>query len=130
VVQRVGHALFLFSAHFGYRSEPGVVPGTWPAVRRKFDGSSLTSTSKDSCIERKVGGTEKGRLEQVDVGFHQREYERLRAGLEQVDVGFHQREYERLRAGLEQAYQESKLPEAPSGTAALDELLVRIRLGK
>jgi len=62
-------------------------------------------------IERKVSGTEKGRLKQADLGVHQREYERL-------------------RAELEQAYQDSKLPEAPSGTAALDELLVRIRLGK
>jgi predicted nucleotidyltransferase len=62
-------------------------------------------------IERKVSGTEKGCLEQMDLGFHQREYERL-------------------RANLEQAYQESKLPETPGGTAALDELLVRIRLGK
>jgi uncharacterized protein len=61
-------------------------------------------------IERKVGGTEKERLEQVDVAFHQREYERL-------------------RAELEQAYQECKLPEAPSGAAALNQLLVRIRLG-
>jgi predicted nucleotidyltransferase len=61
-------------------------------------------------IERKVAGTEKGRLEQADVGFHQREYERL-------------------RADLDQAHQESKLPDAPSGTVALDELLVRIRLG-
>jgi predicted nucleotidyltransferase len=62
-------------------------------------------------IERKVGGTEKGRLEQVDLCLHQREYERL-------------------RAELEQAYQESKLSEAPSGAAALHDLLVRIRLGK
>jgi hypothetical protein len=62
-------------------------------------------------IGRKVEGTEKGRLEQSNLGFHQREYERL-------------------RADLEQAYQDSKLPEAPSGTAALHELLVRIRLGK
>jgi len=62
-------------------------------------------------IERKVSGTEKGCLEQADLGFHQREYERLRAELERV-------------------YQESKLPEAPSGAAALHDLLVRIRLGK
>src|SRR5271167_3610821 len=62
-------------------------------------------------IERKVGGTEKGRLEKADLGFHQREYERL-------------------RAELEKAYQECKLPEAPSGAAALHELLVRIRLNK
>jgi predicted nucleotidyltransferase len=61
-------------------------------------------------IERKVGGTEKGRMEQADGGFHQREYERL-------------------RAELEQAYHDCKLPEAPTGAAALDQLLVRIRLG-
>ena len=60
-------------------------------------------------IERKVAGKEKGRLEQADLGFHQREFERL-------------------RADLEQSYQESKLPEAPRGTEALDQLLVRIRL--
>lgn len=61
-------------------------------------------------IQRKVGGVEKGRLEKADLGFHEREYERL-------------------RAELEQAYQECKLPEAPSGAAALHDLLVRIRLG-
>src|SRR5215470_8922755 len=32
-------------------------------------------------IERKVRGTEKGRLERADLGFHQREYERLRSEL-------------------------------------------------
>jgi uncharacterized protein len=62
-------------------------------------------------IERKVGGTEKGRLEQADLGFHRREYERL-------------------RSALEQAHQESTPPEAPSGMPALHDLLVRIRLGK
>ena len=61
-------------------------------------------------IQRKIGGTEKGRLEQADLGLHQREYERL-------------------RAELEQAYQESKLPQAPNGAAALHDLLIRIRLG-
>jgi len=61
-------------------------------------------------IERKVGGTEKGRLEKADLGFHQREYDRL-------------------RSELERAYQESKLPEAASAEAALHDLLIRIRLG-
>jgi len=60
-------------------------------------------------IERKVNGTEKGHLEQADLALHQREYEWL-------------------RAELERAYQESKLPEAPSGAAALNDLLVRVRL--
>src|SRR5262249_59687517 len=62
-------------------------------------------------IERKVAGTEKGRLEKADLGFHQQEYERL-------------------RAELEQAHRESNLPEAPSGMGALHDLLVRIRLGR
>jgi len=61
-------------------------------------------------IERKVAGTEKGRLERADLAFHQREYERL-------------------RAELEMAYQESKLSEAPKVVEALNDLLVRIRLG-
>jgi predicted nucleotidyltransferase len=62
-------------------------------------------------IARKVGGAEKGRLERADLEFHQREYERL-------------------RAELELAHRESNLPEAPGGSAALHDLLVRIRLGK
>jgi uncharacterized protein len=62
-------------------------------------------------IERKVSGTEKGRLERADLGFHQREYERL-------------------RSELEQASQESKLPEAPNGMEGLNDLLVRVRLGR
>jgi uncharacterized protein len=61
-------------------------------------------------IERKLSGTEKGRLDKGDLGIHQREYERL-------------------RAELEQAYHACRLPEAPMAAAALHELLVRIRLG-
>jgi predicted nucleotidyltransferase len=60
-------------------------------------------------IERKVTGSEKGRLEAADLDFHQREYERL-------------------RAELEQAYEASRLPENPSGGEALNDLLVRVRL--
>jgi predicted nucleotidyltransferase len=62
-------------------------------------------------IGRKRSGTEKGRLEQADLGLYQREYERL-------------------RSALELAHQESKLPEAPSGASALHDLLVTIRLGQ
>jgi len=60
-------------------------------------------------IERKTGGPEKGRLEQADIEFHEREYERL-------------------TAQLEQAYEESSLPQTPSGAAALNDLLVQLRL--
>ena len=60
-------------------------------------------------IERKVTGSEKGRLEAADLDFHQREYERL-------------------RAELEQAYEKSSLPENPSGGKALNDLLIRVRM--
>ena len=48
--------------------------------------------------------------------------------LEEADVAFHQREYDRLRAVLEAAHQTSNLPEAPSARPALHDLLVRLRL--
>jgi predicted nucleotidyltransferase len=51
-----------------------------------------------------------------------------KSALEDADVSFHQSEYERLRGELEQAYRDSTLRERPSGKAALNELLVRMRL--
>ncbi len=60
-------------------------------------------------IERKTAGPEKGRLDQADLAFHQAEFERL-------------------RAALEQASQASRLPESPKGAAALNALLIRLRL--
>ncbi|MGH9943272.1 MAG: nucleotidyltransferase domain-containing protein [Pyrinomonadaceae bacterium] len=48
--------------------------------------------------------------------------------LEDADVTFHRTEYERLRAELEAASQASALPEGPTCRAALNELLVRLRL--
>ena len=60
-------------------------------------------------IARKTGGPEKGRLEAADLTFHQAEYERL-------------------RSVLQTAYEESRLPEAPTAAAALNDLLVRVRL--
>ena len=60
-------------------------------------------------IALKTGGAEKGVLSPV--------------GLE-----YHRREYERLLALLQEAYERSRLPEAASGAAALNDLLVRIRM--
>jgi predicted nucleotidyltransferase len=75
---------------------------------------SLNETFKLSCIpeliERKVSGTEKGTLEQADLGFHEQEYERL-------------------RTELERAYEKSSLPENPDGAGALNDLLIRLRIG-
>jgi uncharacterized protein len=48
--------------------------------------------------------------------------------LDDTDVPFHQREYDRLRTELELASQSSALPELAAGRAALNDLLVRLRL--
>ena len=60
-------------------------------------------------IERKIAGAEKERLDQADLSFHRREYDRL-------------------RSKLQQAHEASELPQAPRGSAALHELLVRVRI--
>lgn len=62
-------------------------------------------------IDRKTSGPEKGRLDQADLDFHHREYQRL-------------------RAELQQAFEQSGLPEVPSGAAALNDLLIRLRIRK
>jgi predicted nucleotidyltransferase len=59
---------------------------------------------------------------------------RKRAGpeesaLDDIDVAFHEREYQRLRAELEAAHRDSTLPEGPSARPALHALLVRLRMG-
>ena len=49
--------------------------------------------------------------------------------IENADMAFFESEYLRLTAMLEQAQTETKLPEEPTSRAALNELLVRMRLG-
>jgi predicted nucleotidyltransferase len=49
--------------------------------------------------------------------------------LDDSDLEFHRREYERLRQELEASHQSSHLPERPSARSALNDLLVRLRLG-
>jgi predicted nucleotidyltransferase len=62
-------------------------------------------------IQRKVAGAEKERLTEADLDFHRSEYARL-------------------RDKLQQAHEASVLPEVPRGSAALHDLLVRLRLSK
>jgi len=52
--------------------------------------------------------------------------------LSERDIEVHQSEYQRLRGALEAAHAESRLPEAPNAetTAAIDDLLVRLRVGR
>jgi predicted nucleotidyltransferase len=65
----------------------------------------------DDLIQRKVAGAEKGRLTEADLAFHRGEYVRL-------------------REKLQQAHEASGLPEAPRGSSALHDLLVRLRLSE
>jgi uncharacterized protein len=60
-------------------------------------------------VDRKVSGTETGTLEVADLSFYEQEYERL-------------------RKELEEAFEQSDLPEQPNGAAALNDLLIRLRL--
>jgi len=60
-------------------------------------------------IERKKAGPEQGRLNEADLAFHEKEYDRL-------------------CRDLEAASETSHLPETPTGAVALNDLLVRIRL--
>jgi uncharacterized protein len=73
----------------------------------------LNETAKLSFLEelihRKTTGTEKGVLDAADMEFYQGEYQRL-------------------TKDLERCYEESTLPETPSGRNALNDLLVRLRL--
>jgi len=62
-------------------------------------------------IARKLAGPEKGRLDQADLEFHGREYQRL-------------------TAELEQASEHSRLPETARGAATLNGFLVRLRLSR
>jgi len=61
-------------------------------------------------VDRKLAGPEKGRLEAADVSFHQNEYDRL-------------------VAELESAAENSTLPEQATAKRALNDLLVRMRIG-
>jgi hypothetical protein len=63
----------------------------------------------DELVARKIGATEK-------------------ATLDEGEMDFYGKEYERLRLLLEESYGASALPERPAGGAALHELLVRLRL--
>jgi predicted nucleotidyltransferase len=49
--------------------------------------------------------------------------------LDDRDTGFHRREFDRLQVALEDTHRASRLPEVPSARAALNDMLVRLRLG-
>ena len=65
----------------------------------------------DELVQRKLAGPEQGTISTADLRFHESEVERL-------------------TNGLRTAHDESSLPKAPSGQEALNDLLVRLRLGE
>ena len=52
-----------------------------------------------------------------------------KSALDDADIVFHWREYERLRAELETAHRGNSLPDGPTARPALNDLLVRLRVG-
>jgi hypothetical protein len=49
------------------------------------------------------------------------------SALNDADIDFHRREYDRLLAELKDAFEKSALPEIPSAKPALNDLLIRLR---
>lgn len=84
--------------------------GVVEANLRTLNGEARLSHI-DELVQRKLAGPEQGTISAADLRFHESEVERLT---------------NRLRT----TYDESSLPEAPSGQEALNALLVRLRLGE
>ena len=84
--------------------QTGIIEANLVRLNEKFQLSYL-----DELIDKKITGKEKSTLEDGQIDFYFREYERL-------------------RQELELAFQNSHLPETSSAKSALNDLLVRIRL--
>ena len=71
---------------------------------------------------------ESARLSYLDELIHRKQTGAEQGVLDAADMQFYRGEYERLTQELERAYEESTLPEMAAGRAALNDLLVRLRL--
>lgn len=76
-----------------------------------------------------VNLNETAKLNYISELIHRKRTGAEKERLSEVDLTFHQAEYERLRAELAAAHEASRLPERPSAAPALNDLLVRLRLG-
>ncbi|MEH2286546.1 nucleotidyltransferase domain-containing protein [Nostoc sp.] len=83
--------------------ETGIIEANLINLNEVFNLSHISDL-----VAQKIAGTEKSILSDINVDFHQREYERL-------------------RNKLQEAYQYSLLPETPSANAYLDDLLIHLR---
>jgi uncharacterized protein len=68
------------------------------------------------------------KLSYLDELIHRKQTGAEKGVLDTADMEFYRVEYDRLTKELELSYEESTLPEMPSGRAALNDLLVRLRL--
>ncbi len=84
--------------------ETGEIEANLLKLNEKFRLSQL-----DELIACKLSGQEKGAIPNLDLDFHRKEYERLRSKLKEAEEKTH-------------------LPETPSARAALNDLLVRLRM--
>jgi uncharacterized protein len=71
---------------------------------------------------------EEARLSHVDELIARKLAGPEQSTIDEADMELHRREYERLRAALKSAEEASTLPESPQARAALNDLLIRVRL--
>jgi uncharacterized protein len=110
---------------FENESPPRVIPLLY-TFRVLLTGIHLMKTGEvhaNVCIL-----NESAKLSYLNELVHQKQTGAEKGVLETTDMEFYRGEYERLTKELEGAYEESTLPEMPSGRDALNDLLVRLRL--
>ncbi len=88
-----------------YLMETGVIESNLVTLNERFQLPQIPEL-----IDRKLAGAEKSLLDPTSLEFHQQEYQRLSQQLETASSNSH-------------------LPEQPSANAALNNFLVRVRLG-
>ena len=71
---------------------------------------------------------ESAKLSYLDELIHRKQTGAEKCVLDAADLDFYRDEYERLTKALDRSYEESTLPEMPTGRAAINDLLVRLRL--
>ena len=71
---------------------------------------------------------ETAKLSYVDELIDRKQTSAEKCVLEATDIDFYRSEYDRLTIELETACEQSKLTQAPSARAALNDLLVRLRM--
>lgn len=112
-------------ALFGKESPPRVKPLLY-TFRVLLTGIHLMKTGEVQADLSKLN--ESAKLNYLDELIHRKKTGAEKSVLDAADMEFYQDEYVRLTKELELAFEESTLPEMPSGRDALNALLVRLRL--